>query len=174
MHSAMYLAAWGIFTVLLLGFTLSRPHPYRFPRFLAFESILTLLFLNARAWFLDPLSVRQLLSWLFLAGSLVLAGGGFYLIKTRGNPIGDLEETTTLITTGLYSYIRHPLYGSLIAFGLGAFLKDPSLIGAALVFSTILGAQMTAQIEEGHNLERFGSDYQDYMERTKRFIPFIY
>jgi protein-S-isoprenylcysteine O-methyltransferase Ste14 len=174
MNSAIYLAAWGIFTMLLLGFTLSRPHPYRIPRFLAFESILTLLFLNARVWFLDPLSVHQLLSWLFLAGSLVLAGGGFYLIKTRGNPTGDLEETTTLITTGLYSHIRHPLYGSLIAFGLGAYLKDPSLIGAALVISTFLGAQMTARIEEGHDLERFGSDYQDYMERTKRFIPFIY
>ena len=170
----MYLAFWLIFTALLLGFTLARSHPYRFPRFLAFESILSLIFLNARAWFIDPLAWHQLISWFFLAGSLVLAGGGFYLIKTRGNPSGDIEDTTTLITTGLYRYIRHPLYSSLIVFALGAFLKNPSLIGAALVLSAVLGAFMTARIEETHNLERFGREYQEYMERTKRFIPFIY
>lgn len=174
MISAIYLAAWCIFTAILLGFTFSRPHPYRFPRFLAFESILSLVFLNAETWFVDPLSWNQLISWIFLAGSLALAGGGFYLIKTRGNPSRDLEETTTLITTGLYRYIRHPLYGSLMAFSMGIFLKDPSVIGSVLVLSTVLGAVMTARIEEKHNLERFGRDYQVYIETTKRFIPFIY
>jgi len=170
----MYLALWFVFTLLLLGFTLARPHPYRFPRFLAFESILSLIFLNARVWFSDPFRWHQLLSWSFLAGSLFLASWGFALIKTRGKPEGDFEDTTRLITTGVYRFIRHPLYSSLIAFALGAFLKNPSLIGAALVLSTVLGTFMTAQIEEAHNLERFERDYQDYMERTKRFIPFIY
>jgi len=170
----MYLAFWGFFTLLLLGFTLVRAHPYRFPRFLAFESILSLIFLNARSWFLDPFSWRQILSWIFLVGSLALAGSGFYLIKTRGNPSGDFEDTTTLITTGVYRYLRHPLYSSLIALSIGAFFKDPSWLGALLVLSTVLGSLITARIEEGHNLKRFGEEYRDYKERTKRFIPFIY
>jgi protein-S-isoprenylcysteine O-methyltransferase Ste14 len=170
----MYLALWGVFTLLLLGFTLIRSHPYRFPRFLAFESILSLTFLNARSWFLDPLSWQQLLSWFFLAGSLFLAVCGFALIKTRGNPAGDFEDTTSLITTGLYRFIRHPLYSSLMAFALGAFLKNPSWMGAILVLATILGVILTARIEERHNLERFGEEYREYMKRTKRFIPFIY
>ena len=174
MISALYLILWVIFTALLLGFTLVRSHPYRFPRFLAFESILSLIFLNAGVWFQDPLSWPQLLSWFFLAGSLGLAVGGFYLIKTQGNPSGDFEDTTTLITTGLYRHIRHPLYSSLIVFALGAFLKEPSLIGIALVLTTLLGCLLTARIEERHNLERFGVKYQDYMERTKRFIPYIF
>lgn len=170
----MYLALWGLFTILLLGFTLVRSHHYRFPRFLAFESILSLIFLNARAWFLDPLSWQQLLSWIFLAGSLFLAVGGFMLMKTRGNPEGDFEDTTSLITTGLFRYIRHPLYASLIAFSLGAFLKDPSWLGTFLLLLTIAGAVMTAKIEEEHNLERFGDEYREYMKTTRRFIPFIY
>lgn len=172
--SYLYLALWFVFTLLLLGFTLARPHPYRFPRFLAFESILSLIFLNARVWFNDPFRWHQLLSWSFLAGSLFLAGWGFALIKTRGNPDGDFEETTTLITTGVYHFIRHPLYSSLIAFALGAFLKSPAWVGALLVVTTILGAVLTARIEERHNLERFGEAYREYMERTSRFIPFIY
>jgi protein-S-isoprenylcysteine O-methyltransferase Ste14 len=170
----MYFALWVLFTLLLLVFTLLRSHPYRFPRFLAFESILSLAFLNARVWFLDPLAWNQILSWFFLTGSLVLVGWGFVLLKYRGKPEGDFEDTTRLITSGVYHYIRHPLYGSLIAFGLGAFLKDPSWLGSILVLTTILGAVLTARIEEDHNLERFGEEYRDYMERTKRFIPFIY
>lgn len=170
----MYLVFWSVFTLLLLGFTLARSHPYRFPRFLAFESILSLIFLNARVWFTDPFHWRQLLAWSFLALSFFLAVWGFALIKTRGVPEGDFEDTTRLITTGVYRYIRHPLYSSLIAFALGAFLKSPSWAGAALVLTTVLGAALTAKIEERHNLARFGEAYQDYMERTSRFIPYIY
>jgi len=170
----MYFAIWIFFTICLLVFTLIRSHPYRFPRFLAFESILSLIFLNAGGWFLNPLSWHQVLSWVFLAGSLLLVGIGFYQIKTLGAPEGDLEDTTRLITSGLYRYIRHPLYSSLIFFALGAFLKDPSWMGGALVCLTVLGAVITAKIEEQHNLERFGNPYRVYMEKTNRFIPFIY
>jgi len=109
-----------------------------------------------------------------LVGSIFLVGFGFFLIKTKGNPEGDFEDTTTLITSGIYKYVRHPLYTSLILFSLGAFLKDPSLLGMGLVITTFIGVYLTARIEEGHNLERFGEAYQNYMEQTKRFIPKIF
>jgi protein-S-isoprenylcysteine O-methyltransferase Ste14 len=170
----IYFLPWTLFTVILLGFTLARSHPYRFPRFIAFESILSLVFLNGRDWFYEPLSALQVLSWILLVGSLYLAGQGFFLIKTRGNPGGDFEDTTTLITSGVYKYIRHPLYTSLILFSLGAFLKGPSLLGAGLVITTVLGVFLTARIEERFNLERFGDSYREYMENTRQFIPYIY
>lgn len=170
----VYFLAWILFTMILLGFTLARSHPYRFTRFLAFESILSLIFLNAAAWFLDPFSFLQVFSWICLVGSIILVGFGFFLIKTKGNLEGDFEDTTTLITSGVYKYVRHPLYTSLILFSLGVFLKDPSLLGMGLMITTMIGVYMTAQIEEGHNLERFGDAYREYMDKTKRFIPKIY
>lgn len=170
----VYFLAWILFTIILLGFTLARSHPYRLSRFLAFESILSLIFLNAAVWFLDPFSALQVLSWICLIGSVYLAGQGFFLIKTKGNPEGDFEDTTSLITSGVYKYIRHPLYTSLLWFSLGAFLKDPSLLGIGLVITTIISVYLTARIEEGHNLVRFGAAYQDYMDQTKRFIPKIF
>lgn len=170
----VYFLGWILFTVILLGFTLARPHPYRVPRFLAFESILSLIFLNAHAWFIDPLSTRQIISWLCLIGSVFLVGSGFFLIKTRGNPVGDFEDTTALITSGVYKYIRHPLYTSLALFSLGAFLKELSFLGGGLLITTLLGVYLTARIEERFNLERFGESYREYMEKTKRFIPNIF
>ncbi|MGB2962727.1 MAG: isoprenylcysteine carboxylmethyltransferase family protein [Anaerolineales bacterium] len=166
--------AWIFFSILLLVFTIIRTHPYRFTRFLAFESLLGLIFLNADSWFVDSFSVRQLFSWVFLAGSIIVVGQGFYLIKTKGNPAGDFEDTTQLITSGVFHYIRHPLYSSLILFGFGVALKDPSLLGGALLLLVVFGVALTARIEERHNLERFGEEYQRYCKNTKRFIPFIY
>lgn len=169
-----YFLGWVLFSLMLIGFTFLRTHPYRFTRFLAFESLLSLIFSNAEVWFLNPFSFRQVISWLCLGGSFFLAVHGFVLIKTKGNPEGDFEDTTTLITTGAYRYIRHPLYTSLILGGLGAFLKDPSLLGAGLLGTTILGVVLTARIEEEHNLIRFDEDYRAYSDKTKRFIPFVY
>lgn len=170
----LYFWFWIFFSVLLLAFTLIRPHPYRFTRFLAFVSLLGLIFHNADRWFVDPFSVRQIVSWIFLASSLFLAVHGFTLIKTEGNQTGDFEDTTNLITWGAYRFIRHPLYSSLLLFGLGAFLKGPSLLGGGLVGALLIGVILTARIEEKHNLERFGEEYQQYMDKTKRFIPYIY
>lgn len=169
-----YFIPWLVLSAMLLFFTLIRPHPYRFPRFLAFESILSLIFLNARQWFLNPLSLLQVISWLLLAGSLALVLHGFILLKTRGKPEGDFEDTTQLITNGVYRYIRHPLYASLLFFGVGAFLKDPSLLGGGFMGTLFAGVIVTSIIEEQYNLERFGEVYLEYREKTKRFIPFIF
>ena len=77
---------FGIFillSVLLFAFTVKRPHRHRFPRFFAFESILALVLINASGWFQNPFSLRQLVSWLFLAGSLILAIHGFQLLEAK-------------------------------------------------------------------------------------------
>ena len=47
-----FFIGWVILSGALLAFTLSRDHPYRFTRFLAFECLLSLAFLNASKWFL--------------------------------------------------------------------------------------------------------------------------
>ena len=103
---------FGIFillSILLLAFTLNRSHRHHFPRFFAFESLLGLVLLNVDSWFLNFLSLRQLISWIFLVGSLALAIHGFRLLRIAGSPKGDIEEATQIVIIGAYRYIRHPL-----------------------------------------------------------------
>ncbi|RLD05457.1 MAG: isoprenylcysteine carboxylmethyltransferase family protein [Chloroflexota bacterium] len=174
-HQTMiYLILFFVFSTPLLIFTFMRPHPYRFSRFAAFESVLGLLFLGAEVWFYEPFSLRQIISWVLLLGSLVLAVYGFYMLRVSGEPDGDVENTTQLVTTGIYRYIRHPLYGSLILLGAGAFLKSPSFLGAGALMLLCLSAFITAKIEEEHNLDQFGGEYRVYMEKTKMFIPLLF
>jgi protein-S-isoprenylcysteine O-methyltransferase Ste14 len=170
----MKLVLFIILSASLLVFTFIRPHRHRYYRFLAFESLLILVFLNSDIWFYNPFSVIQLISWIFLLSSLLLALNGFWLLSTVGFPKRDIEDTTKLVTSGIYQYIRHPLYFSLFLGGIGVFLKDPDMIGLFLLFSLFICIYFTARIEEKDNLRKFGTAYHTYMENTKMFVPFLF
>ena len=169
-----------IFAVVSVGIfvvswqSLRNPRSHGFYRFFAFESILILILLNLERWFSNPFSVNQIVSWLLLLCSIVLAAHGFYLLHVIGRPKSGIESTTTLVMVGAYKYIRHPLYSSLLFLAWGAFFKSPSWLGGilALVASVFLVA--TAKVEESENIRNFGADYGVYMKTTKMFIPLLF
>jgi protein-S-isoprenylcysteine O-methyltransferase Ste14 len=102
-----------------------------------------------------------------------MAVQGFYLLHEIGRPKQGIEDTTVLVKTGIYKYVRHPLYSSLILIAWGAFLKDMSWLSATLVIMATIFSVATAMVEEKENLQRFNDAYFHYMNSTKRFIPFI-
>ena len=161
-------------TILLLWLTLRRPYRHRFPRFFAFDALLGLVFLNAPWWFIEFKSSSQLASWGLLMGSFLLALHGFWMLKTRGAPDEDIENTTHLVQEGAYRWIRHPLYTSLFLLGLGVVLKHVSWESVVLFCILLLALFWTAKFEEQDNVQRFGRPYQEYMRRTRRFIPYLY
>lgn len=144
-------------------------------RFFSFESLLLLLILNAKSWFVHPFSWHQVLSWIFLIFSLVLAIYGFKWLVTAGKPQGKFENTSRVITTGAYRFIRHPLYTSLLLLGTGIWLKSPfSLASLALFLVNTLSLYLTARADEKEMIQKFGADYEFYMKNSKMFIPFIF
>jgi protein-S-isoprenylcysteine O-methyltransferase Ste14 len=154
-----------------------------FYRFFAFELLLALILLNSPVWFRAPFSARQWTAWSLGTISIGLAIEGFRLLYRIGRPGPvavestnlPLENTTILVTTGAYRWIRHPLYASLLALALCAYFKDPqgkwSILLTLGVTSFLL---LTATAEEKENIQRFGAVYRRYMRSTKRFIPYIF
>jgi protein-S-isoprenylcysteine O-methyltransferase Ste14 len=153
---------------------LGNPHCHGFYRFFAFECIVGLILLQVPTWFLEVLSVRQLISWILLTGSFVLAVHGFWLLRSVGRPIGNIEQTTTLIRSGAYRYIRHPLYFSLILGSIGVLLKSLTLSALVLCCGAMLCIVITAAIEERENLARFGESYAEYIAETRMFVPLLF
>ena len=143
-------------------------------RFFAFESLLALFLLNVPYWFRNPLSIRQIFSWIFLIGSIIPAVWGTVLLIGRGNPEGQWENTTRLVTAGIYRRIRHPLYASLLYLGIGIFLKNITPATASLLALDGIAVFLTGVIEEREMKARFGEAYAVYMKSTKRFIPSIF
>jgi len=176
----MSLVNWIIFTFLTLAnfwfswwVSLRQKRYHGIFRFLSFECIIVLVLLNYPIWFRDPLSEFQLTSWLLLCGSLLIAIVGFYQFYHYGKPADRMEETTQLIKTGLYRYIRHPLYLSLILGGFGVMMKNPEWIPILLSGVNLISLYLTAKIEEREMIRKFGKEYSVYIKETKMFIPFI-
>jgi protein-S-isoprenylcysteine O-methyltransferase Ste14 len=162
--------------------TLSRLNSHGFYRFFAWECILVLVLLNFPHWVEDPFSFHQIISWLLLIISIFLVVHGVRLLQIIGKPdenrsdteLLEFEKTTHLVTVGAYKYIRHPLYSSLLFLTWGAFLKAPSWLGLLLAVIASIFLFLTAKSDESECLRHFGSAYQTYMMRTKKFIPFLF
>jgi protein-S-isoprenylcysteine O-methyltransferase Ste14 len=154
-------------------FSIKAKRPHGIPRFFAFESILLLVLLNVPFWFDRPFAWNQLISWIFLIVSIVFAVLGFLLLRIVGKPQGDLENTSKLVTIGLYRFIRHPLYASLLFLGTGIFLKNISITTAFLAFVNSVALVVTAKREEKEMVDKFGNEYITYMQKTRMFIPFL-
>jgi protein-S-isoprenylcysteine O-methyltransferase Ste14 len=163
---------------LALAYVSRRPlrHPrcHGFPRFFAWEAIVGLILLNLDDWFDDPLSPRQIVSWVLLLLSAVLAVHGVAVLSRAGKPgpgrlepgLIGVEKTTELVTAGAYRYVRHPMYCSLLLLAWGTFLKAPSWPGGGLAAAATLFLWWTARVEEGENLGYFGTAYQEYRRHT--------
>ncbi len=163
--------------------SLGKPTSHGFYRFFAWEAILLLFVSVLPFWFVDPFSWNQVISWIFLVVSIIPLGWGLFLLKNKGKSAGvrekedtllPLERTTRLVTTGIYRFIRHPLYSSLLCLAWGIFFKLPSLMGFALALTASGFLYRTAIADERECIHFFGEEYSTYMTKTKRFIPFIF
>lgn len=149
-------------------------HSYGYYRFFGFEFVLLLLVSNAPFWFENPLSSSQVLSWFSLAVSGCFVASGFYSLKSVGKFSLSSGDTVELVKSGIYRYIRHPLYSSLLFLAVGAFLKLPSLFGTILMVGAVISFVTAAKTEEVLNAKKFNNRYLDYMKQTKMFVPFLF
>ena len=170
----------ALFLIGSIGFILySRPYlkdpsKHGFYRFFGWELTLFLVVINLRVWIHDPLSPNQIISWILLLVSILLAGVGFLQLHQFGKAEGSFENTKTLVEKGLYKFIRHPLYSSLLVGTWGVAMKQPDLLSAITAAAATICYFLTAKVEEEEMIEKFGEDYRDYMRRTKMFIPFVF
>ena len=144
-------------------------------RLFAFESMLIMTMLAIKYWFVNPFSLLQIVSWIFLFASIPIVLYGVNLLVSLGKPPKqEFEATTKLVTTGIYKYIRHPMYCSFIVFGFGVFFKHVDTVTVVLVIINTAALYLTALVEQGEMTKRFGKKYKEYMKRAKMFIPFIF
>lgn len=87
----------------------------------------------------------------------------------------DLRERHTLVTTGIYALVRHPMYSGFWLMALAQVLLLPNWIAgpAGLVGFGILFFGRVRR-EEEMMITAFGDEYRAYMGRTARVVPWIY
>jgi protein-S-isoprenylcysteine O-methyltransferase Ste14 len=168
--------------VMLSWRSLSGISNHGFYRFFSWECIVWLLAINYRYWFTDPFSLPQIVSWVLLIYGGYLAVIGLRTFLRNGKidtsrdekALMDFEKTTRLIDQGIYSYIRHPLYATLIYLTWGIFFKHMTVSLFIVSLVSTLFLYITSRFDEKECLAYFGSAYRDYMKRSKMFIPFVF
>jgi protein-S-isoprenylcysteine O-methyltransferase Ste14 len=157
------------------------PRSHGFYRFIAWELMLALVVLDIDGWYGDTLTPDQVVCNILMNISLLLVIVGYLSLflfgqhdaKRSDAPLLLIEKTTVLVTNGIYRYIRHPIYSSLIFLDFGLFFKRISWLSGLIALIACAFLVLTALAEENENIRYFGVHYKKYMKRTKLFVPFM-
>ena len=135
--------------------------------FIQFTTLLIIVLLSDTSLFSRPASMFVLVL------SLII---GLIPILQKNLKVSIFPETTKdmkLITNGIYKFIRHPMYLSVLLVGLAFVIADPKPIMFLVWLILLANLHLKMDIEEINLMKTF-DNYKDYRKTTKRLIPFIY
>lgn len=112
--------------------------------------------------------------WFGIVVGIMCVAGIYWLFSSIGSgitPTSATREQHTLVVSGPYRWVRHPLYtiGSSLFLAF-AVMADNWFIAILGILTFILMAIRTPK-EEANLIEKFGDEYRAYMKRTGRFLP---
>ena len=109
---------------------------------------------------------------LFVAGSLLAAAGAVSLGKNL-TPLPQPKENGTLIVTGAYRLVRHPIYSGItfMAVGWGLWRTNWPSIGYGLLLFAFFDIKTR---REERLLEGKFPEYAAYRRRVRKLLPFVY
>jgi protein-S-isoprenylcysteine O-methyltransferase Ste14 len=133
------------------------------------------------AWLPDLMTRRIMtgpdspaLGTVFVAIGLGFAVLGRWYLGRNWSAAVTVKQDHTLIRTGPYRFVRHPIYSGMVLalFGTALATGEPrAFIGAALI---LLGFVLKLRLEEARMRETFPAEYDDYARHTARLIPGVY
>ncbi len=115
--------------------------------------------------------ISAIVAGFFIVGGLALAGAGIRNFSRAGTPVPTNEPTRALVTTGIHSWTRNPIYLGLFALYLGVAIavRSPWLLILALPLALGIRYGVVAR-EEAYLKGRFGRAYEDYKTGVRRWL----
>jgi len=117
--------------------------------------------------------------WLRLLGLAIIAVGGVFgtggvlALGRNLTPFPKPIAGGQLVTSGVYGWVRHPIYTGLILGTLGWSLWRANLIGIGLAFALFVFFDLKSRREERWLMEAYPG-YTEYRRRVRKLIPFVY
>lgn len=100
--------------------------------------------------------------------TLILIGFGQFMTP---NPVP--RDSSKLVTTGLYKYVRHPMYFTVLVLITGVTLYFQAFYSLIWIPVALTFLIIKSKAEEKFLVKKF-PEYPNYSAKTKRLIPFVY
>lgn len=87
-----------------------------------------------------------------------------------------IDENTkqSLITKGIFKYMRNPTYTGLYLINAGVFIINPTFLYFSWILVFYIMMEFQVRCEEEYLESQYGQEYLEYCKNTKRYIPMIY
>ncbi len=156
------------------------PFYFNFLRIILFALFMTFLGVylvkpQAVSWgFID---IPDLVRWGGVIVAILVLPWQYWVLISLGkniSPTAQTRENASLVTTGPYGFVRHPLYlTGTVGFSSLAVMTGIWILGVMLIL-IIPFLIIRSPKEEANLIKKFGDEYRDYQKKTKRFIPFVW
>jgi protein-S-isoprenylcysteine O-methyltransferase Ste14 len=111
---------------------------------------------------------------ILLLPAILSLGFGLYLVaKSHKAVFGEATDQPTLIDSGVYSWVRHPMYLGILLSCLGFFFISPSLLSFGVWLAFFILYDKMATYEEKDLIRIFGEEYIAHQKRVAKWIPRI-
>lgn len=144
----------GLFVAIYIGFSFA-------------ESGLAMLPTSESSIFFST-GILLMLLGIFVRQCAIATLGRFFSLSVR------VAQDHKVVSNGPYRFVRHPSYtGVLLSFsGMGLALGSwGALLLILLMFGLVFGYRIS--VEENALRNNLGDDYETYMKKTKRLIPYL-
>ena len=123
--------------------------------------------------FLPPSTALQVASVLLaITGMTVSVWARRHLGRNWSGTV-TVKEAHTLVRTGPYGYVRHPIYSGLLLALLGTALAIDEWRGLVAFLLAFVALILKSRIEEDRMRATF-ADYDEYRRRTAALVPFVW
>jgi protein-S-isoprenylcysteine O-methyltransferase Ste14 len=117
----------------------------------------------------------DVVSWVLIIAGLAMIALAETAFLARGGSTGaPADPTRRLVVSGIYRWMRNPIYsgGTLVLLGVALSRNSPTIFLAAVLFPIIMNFAVIPS--EERRLERdFGKEYTEYKSKVPRWIPHL-
>lgn len=106
-------------------------------------------------------------------GGLSLALAGMLRLGRSLTPFPAPKPGASLVTTGIFRWTRHPIYGGIVLLALAASLRDRARMSLPIVLLIFWFFDRKAAAEEQWLCEQF-PEYSHYQKHTAKMLPWLY
>ncbi len=120
-------------------------------------------------WYLEN-PILQKIGWIFLFVSLILVWISQSQMSTSWRIGIDEENKTKLVTNGMFSISRNPIFLGIMIANIGLFLVIPNAFTLLIISLSTLSVNTQIRLEEEFLKREFGNEYIQYAEKVRRWI----